>query len=164
MAEGVPIGGFVIGQSAVGAPNTSGTFNYNPTLGEVVLNAYSRLKIRGPMITAEHMAQATAEANLMQMEWDNKGPNLWTVDLQVFYTVPGFASYAVPPETVMILDSYLTQGAQTAGFQGSIAGTTLTVGDFVAGEGNIVVGMTLSDILGQVLPDTFITAFGSGPG
>ena len=164
MAEAVPIGGFVIGQSAIGAPNTSGTFNYNPTLGEVVLNAYSRLKIRGPMITAEHMSQATAEANLMQEEWNNRGPNLWTVDLQTFLTVPGFATYAVPPETVMILDTYMTQFAQTAGFQGSIAGTTLTVTSFVAGEGNLVVGMALSDLLGQVLPGTTITALGSGTG
>lgn len=164
MAEAVPIGGFVIGQSAIGAPNTSGTFNYNPTLGEVVLNAYSRLKIRGPMITAEHMSQATAEANLMQEEWNNRGPNLWTVDLQTFLTVPGFATYAVPPETVMILDTYMTQFAQTAGFQGSIAGTTLTVTSFIAGEGNLVVGMALSDLLGQVLPGTTITALGSGTG
>ncbi|HEY3595138.1 MAG TPA: hypothetical protein VGL13_14735, partial [Polyangiaceae bacterium] len=86
---------------------TSGTYAYAPAVGEVVLTALSRLQIRGPAILADHMYQARAEANLMQAEWSNRGPNLWAVDLQTVALTQGVGTYAVPPETVMILDAYI---------------------------------------------------------
>lgn len=87
---------------------TSGVYNYAPAVGEVVLTALSRLQIRGPAVLADHMYQARAEANLMQAEWSNRGPNLWAVDLQTVALTQGTATYAVPAETVMILDAYIT--------------------------------------------------------
>ena len=83
---------------------TTGTFNFAPSTGECVLNALSRIQIRGPMVRAEHLSMAAMEANLMQVEWSNRGPNLWTVDLQQQLTVAGQSTYAVPPETIMVLD------------------------------------------------------------
>lgn len=87
---------------------TTGTFNFAPGAGEVVLNAFSRIGIRGPALSADHMQTARAEANFLQAEWSNKGPNLWAVDLQSVALIAGQATYTVPPETVMILDAYIT--------------------------------------------------------
>jgi hypothetical protein len=109
------IGGFVIGGSPVGGPvsiatqpvqpsNTSGTFNFFPSLGEVTLNALSRIRIRGPMVLAEHLHQAWMEANLLQVQWSNKGPNLWKVSEQAFDTVQGIASYPLPSTGIMVLN------------------------------------------------------------
>lgn len=90
---------------------TSNAYKFAPSAGEVVLNAFSRLKIRGPSLSADHMHAARAEANFMQVEWSNRGPNLWDVDLLTVPLIQGKASYAVPPETVMILDAYITTSA-----------------------------------------------------
>lgn len=87
---------------------TTGTYGFQPSAGEVLLNAFSRIGIRGPMLNADMMQAARAEANFLQVEWSNKGPNLWDVDLQSVPLVAGTATYAVPPETVMILDAYIT--------------------------------------------------------
>lgn len=85
----------------------SGTYSFNPSVGELVLNAYSRINIRRPALLAEHMVDARVEANLLQTEWMNKGVNLWTVDLVTTALVQGTATYNVDPTTVMILDAYI---------------------------------------------------------
>ena len=84
--------------------NTSGTSNFFPSTGEVTLNALSRIRIRGPMVLAEHLHQAWMEANLMQVEWSNKGPNLWKVGEQVFQTIPSIATYPLPSTAIMVLN------------------------------------------------------------
>lgn len=87
---------------------TTGTYAFNPTLGEIVLNAYARIGVRRTSILANHLADAKTEANLLQAEWNNKQVNLWTVDLVSTVLVAGTASYDVGDETVMILDAYIT--------------------------------------------------------
>jgi hypothetical protein len=89
---------------------TTGTFDYAPSIGECVLNGLSRIRIRGAMVKAEHMHMALMEANLMQAEWSNRGPNLWTVDSFVIPTEIGIATYPIPPETVMVLNVTLGLG------------------------------------------------------
>ena len=89
---------------------TTGTFDFAPSVGECVLNALSRIQIRGPMVKTEMLQMATQEANLMQVEWSNRGPNLWTVDEQEIDTVPGFATYPVDPSTIAVLEVTLGQG------------------------------------------------------
>jgi hypothetical protein len=84
--------------------NTSGTFGFFPSLGEVTLNAFSRIRLRGPMVLAEHLHQAWMEANLMQVEWSNRGPNLWKVSELVFDVDSNAATYSIPSTTIMVLN------------------------------------------------------------
>jgi hypothetical protein len=84
--------------------NLTETFDFAPSVGEVVLNALSRIQIRGPMVKTPMLQMANQEANLMQVEWSNRGPNLWCVDEQTVETIPGYATYAVDPSTIAILE------------------------------------------------------------
>ncbi len=84
--------------------NLSGTFNFFPSLGECTLNALSRIRIRGPMVLAEHLHMAWMEANLMQTEWSNRGPNLWKVRETIFDTVPLIATYPIKSTSIMVLN------------------------------------------------------------
>jgi hypothetical protein len=90
--------------------NTSGTYNFFPSLGEVVLNACSRIRLRGPMLLAEHLHMAWMEANLMQSEWSNRGPNLWRVHEQVFDIGPDFATYSLPSTDITVLNVTIGTG------------------------------------------------------
>jgi len=96
---------------------TTGTYGFAPSGGEVLLNALSRIGKRGPDIKPEHLMTGAFEASLMQVEWNNRGPNLWTVDEQTIPTVVGTAVYAVPATTIMVLDVTIgfiqTDGSQT---------------------------------------------------
>lgn len=86
------------------------TFDFAPSVGEVVLNGLSRIQIRGPMVKTPMLQMASQEANLMQVEWSNRGPNLWTVDEQTTPTVPGYATYTVDPSTIAVLEVTLGTG------------------------------------------------------
>jgi hypothetical protein len=55
----------------------SGTRSFSPSAADLVLNAFSRCGKSAAQLTAEHMMQATLEANLLNTEWGNKGVILW---------------------------------------------------------------------------------------
>lgn len=87
---------------------TTGTYTFFPSTGELVIAAYRRIQIHRAEILSEHLADAKNEANLLQVQWANLGPTLWTVDLQTVNLVQGTATYSVPANTVMVLDAYIS--------------------------------------------------------
>lgn len=93
---------------------TSKTFNFAPSVGEIVLNAFGRIQVRPTEISPSHMFQARMAANLILAEFSNRQPNLWEVDLQTMPLTQGVATYSVPAPTVMILDLYLSTGTGSA--------------------------------------------------
>jgi len=90
---------------------TSGTYNFNPTLGEITLNAFARCGIRRTALVQEHMQDARMETNLMLSNWSNRGVNLWEVDLQTVPLIQGQSTYSVPSNTIMMLDAYISTGS-----------------------------------------------------
>jgi hypothetical protein len=94
--------------------STSGTYNFNPSLGELTLFAYNLAEIRNTALAQEHMEAARMASNLLLANWSNKGVNLWAVTLTTVSLVQGQATYSVPSNTVVMLDAYCetTTGAQ----------------------------------------------------
>lgn len=90
---------------------TSGTYAFNPSLGELVLYAYNLIGLRNTSLVQEHMQSARMATNMMLSRWSNQGVNLWKVDLVSVPVVQGQATYAVDPSTVMILDAYMANSA-----------------------------------------------------
>lgn len=86
---------------------TSGTYAFNPSLGELVLYAFNGAQVRNTAITQAHMESARIATNLLLARWANEGVNLWAVDLITTPLVQGQATYAVDPSTVVILDAYM---------------------------------------------------------
>ena len=60
---------------------TSGTYTFNPSLGELTLYAFNLCGMRNTSILQEHMESARMGTNLMLARWANQGVNLWAVDL-----------------------------------------------------------------------------------
>lgn len=89
---------------------TSGTYAFNPGLGEVTLYAYQLIGIRPTALLQEHLETARMAANMLLSRWSNQGVNLWTVDLVTVPLVAGTSTYSVDPKTVMILDAYIAYG------------------------------------------------------
>jgi hypothetical protein len=92
---------------------TSGTYVYNPSLGEITLYAYNLIGIRNTSLVQEHMEAARMAANMMLGRWSSEGVNLWAVDLQTVTLVQGTSTYSVPDNTVAMLDAYVTTGTGT---------------------------------------------------
>jgi len=87
---------------------TSGTYAFNPSLGEMTLYAYNLIGVRNTAVLQEHMEAARMATNMMLSRWANQGVNLWAVDLITTPLVTGQATYNVDANTVVMLDAYVT--------------------------------------------------------
>jgi hypothetical protein len=94
---------------------TSGTYAFNPGLGEVIIYAYNMIGIRPTALLQEHMDAARTATNMMLSRWSAQGVNLWTVDEEVVPLSAGVATYSVPGNTITMLDTYIstTTGSST---------------------------------------------------
>lgn len=86
---------------------TSGTYNFNPGLGEITLYAYNLIGIRNTSVLQEHMEAARMASNMLCARWSNQGVNLWAVDLVTVPLVTDVATYPVDGNTVTMLDAYV---------------------------------------------------------
>ena len=94
---------------------TSNTFAFAPSLGEMVLYCFQRCGVKRSEITANHLVDARFAANMILSDWANEQVNLWEVDLQTVTLTQGQATYPVAPNTVLILDAYITLNQGSAG-------------------------------------------------
>lgn len=89
---------------------TSGTYTFNPSLGELTLYSYQLIGVRPTALLQEHMEVARIATNMMFTRWSNQGVNLWTVDLVTVPLVQGTSTYPVDANTVVMLDAYIEYG------------------------------------------------------
>lgn len=92
---------------------SSATYAFDPAASNLVLSAYGRIGIRATEITAQHMADAENEANLVQVKLSNKQPNLWTDELYTQALTSGTATYALNARLVAIQAAYITTTANS---------------------------------------------------
>lgn len=85
----------------------SGTYNYNPSLGELTLYAFNLCGIRNTALLQEHMESARMAANLLLGRWSSEGVNLWMVNLQTIPLVAGQSEYDLPSNNIVMLDTYI---------------------------------------------------------
>jgi len=90
--------------------STSGTYTFNPGLGELTVYAYQLIGVRPTALLQEHMDSARLATNMMFTRWSNQGVNLWQVSLVTVPLVAGTATYSVDASTVVMLDAYIEYG------------------------------------------------------
>jgi hypothetical protein len=86
---------------------TSGTTNFNPSLGEAVIHAFGMCGVRPTALAQEHMVSARYAANMLQTTWSSKGVNLWKVSQVTVPLVQGQSSYSIPTSNIVMLDTYI---------------------------------------------------------
>lgn len=89
----------------------SGSYDFAPSGGEIIMGAYQRIQVRPTEILATQLQTAVMELNLLLTRMSNMQPNLWTVDLQSEPLVQGQATYSLPAETVMITNAFVSTGS-----------------------------------------------------
>lgn len=70
--------------------------------------AFSRIAVRRTEITAQHLADAETEFNLLQVQLSNNQPNLWRSEVYTISLTAGTATYNLPARMVAIQDLYLS--------------------------------------------------------
>jgi hypothetical protein len=73
---------------------------------------------------------ARRSMNLMTIEWQNKGINMWTMEQGVINLTPGLATYALPTDTIDLLEHVIRTGSNTSSTQADLTITRISVSTY----------------------------------
>jgi hypothetical protein len=90
---------------------TSGSTAFNLDFNDIVEEAYERagLEVR----TGYEFRTARRSFNMLTIEWANRGINLWTIEQGQFVMNTGQGVYALPSDTIDLLDQVIRTQATT---------------------------------------------------
>jgi hypothetical protein len=87
--------------------STSGTSTFNLDLNNLIEESFERCGTE--LRTGYDMRTARRSLNLLTVEWANRGLNLWTIEQGQIDLVTGQAIYAIPTNTIDLLDHVVRQ-------------------------------------------------------
>jgi hypothetical protein len=87
--------------------STSGSTTFNLDLNNLIEEAFERCGQE--LRTGYDMRTARRSLNLLTIEWANRGINLWTIEQGQIPLITGQALYAMPNDTIDILDMVVRQ-------------------------------------------------------
>ena len=88
---------------------TSGTYTFNLDLSDIMEEAYD---LCGSEIrTGYDFRSAKRALNLVFLEWQNKGLNLWTIEQGTQALTAGTSSYAAESSAIEIVDAFIRTNA-----------------------------------------------------
>jgi hypothetical protein len=90
---------------------TSSTTAFNLDLNDLIEEAFERCGLE--LRTGYDFRTARRSLNLLTVEWANRGINLWTVEQGQITMNTGQATYALPNDTIDLLDQTIRQGNGT---------------------------------------------------
>jgi hypothetical protein len=97
---------------------TSGTTTFNLDLNNLIEEAFERCGAE--LRTGYDMRTARRSLNLLTIEWASRGINLWTIEQGQINLTPNQAIYALPNDTIDLLDQVTRQYAGSASNQQDI--------------------------------------------
>jgi hypothetical protein len=107
---------------------TTGTTLFNMDFTEIAEEAWERAGRE--MRSGYDLRTARRSMNLMTIEWQNKGINMWTMEQGVITLVPGLATYALPTDTIDLLEHVIRTGQNTASTQADLTITRISVSTY----------------------------------
>ena len=90
---------------------TSGTTSFNMDFTEIAEEAWERAGRE--MRSGYDLRTARRSMNLMTIEWQNRGINLWTIDEGTVSLTEGTATYNLPADTIDLLEQVIRTGSGT---------------------------------------------------
>lgn len=90
---------------------TSGTTAFTLDFGEIAEEAWERAGRE--MRSGYDLRTARRSMNLLTIEWQNRGLNMWTFEQGTQLLTPGTATYTLPADTIDLLDHVIRTGSGT---------------------------------------------------
>jgi hypothetical protein len=108
--------------------NTSGASAFNLDLTELVEEAFERAG--GELRTGYDLRTARRSLNIMFADWANRGINLWTIETGTITLVQGQNTYALPDDTIDLLEHVIRTGGNVASTQADLSITRISVSTY----------------------------------
>lgn len=103
---------------------TSGTSDFNLEFTEIAEEAWERAGRE--MRSGYDLRTARRSMNLMTIEWQNRGINMWTIDEGAVNLVQGQAEYDLPADTIDLMDHVIRTGEGNVSTQFDLAITRIS--------------------------------------
>jgi hypothetical protein len=107
---------------------TTGTTLFNMDFTEIAEEAWERAGRE--MRSGYDLRTARRSMNLMTIEWQSKGINMWTMEQGIINLTPGLATYALPTDTIDLLEHVIRTGSNTASTQADLTITRISVSTY----------------------------------
>jgi hypothetical protein len=107
---------------------TTGSTLFNMDFTEIAEEAWERAGRE--MRSGYDLRTARRSMNLMTIEWQSKGINMWTMEQGFINLTPGLATYALPTDTIDLLEHVIRTGSNTASTQADLTISRISVSTY----------------------------------
>jgi hypothetical protein len=107
---------------------TTGTSLFNMEFTEIAEEAWERAGRE--MRSGYDLRTARRSMNLMTIEWANRGLNMWTIEAGSFPLTAGLNTYALPNDTIDLLDHVIRTGANSSSTQADLTISRISVSTY----------------------------------
>jgi len=107
---------------------TSGLTSFNLDLSELVEEAFERAGTE--LRTGYDLRTARRSLNIMLSDWANRGINMWSIEPGQINLVQGQNTYALPTDTIDLLEHVIRTGANVASTQADLTITRISVSTY----------------------------------
>jgi hypothetical protein len=109
---------------------TSGTSGFDLDFTELAEEAWERAGRE--MRSGYDLRTARRSMNLMTVEWQNRGINMWTIDQGSFIMTSGQNTYALPIDTIDLLEHVIRTGANDPSTQFDLTISRISVSTYAS--------------------------------
>jgi hypothetical protein len=107
---------------------TTGSTLFNMDFTEIAEEAWERAGRE--MRSGYDLRTARRSMNLMTIEWQSKGINMWTMEQGIINLTPGLATYALPTDTIDLLEHVIRTGSNTSSTQADLTISRISVSTY----------------------------------
>jgi hypothetical protein len=107
---------------------TSGTTSFNLDLNDMIEDAFERCGQE--LRTGYDYRTARRSLNLLTIEWANRGINMWTIEQGTINLVQGQNTYALPTDTIDLLEHQIRTNANNTSNQTDITISRISVSTY----------------------------------
>jgi len=107
---------------------TTGSSLFNLDFTEIAEEAWERAGRE--MRSGYDLRTARRSMNLMTIEWQNRGINMWTMEQGVITLTPGLSTYALPTDTIDLLEHVIRTGQNVASTQADLTISRISVSTY----------------------------------
>jgi len=135
---------------------TSGVAAFNLDLSEIVEEAFERAG--SELRTGYDLRTARRSLNLLFADWANRGVNMWTFEQNTINLVAGQPTYALPDDTVDILDHVIRTQANQPSNQADLTITRISVSTYATIPNKLTTGRPIQVWIQRLTANTAPTS------
>jgi hypothetical protein len=139
---------------------TSGSAGFNLDLTELVEEAFERAG--SELRTGYDLKTARRSLNLLFADWANRGVNMWTFEQGTITLTQGLNTYAIPTDTVDLLDHVIRTQANVQSTQADLTITRISISTYATLPNKLTqarpIQVWYQRLDGQVMPTSAVLA------